>query len=85
MHDTSNGTQYMLTSSHCFWSFGGVGTGVRNGYVQGSNGNVYANSSTTLIGSVTKNSSLTSGRPRPSRADRFSRLAARSGRGSGAC
>jgi hypothetical protein len=61
VHDATNGTQYMLTASHCFWSFGGVGTSVRNGYIRLDNGTVYSGSSTTLIGSVTKNSNLTSG------------------------
>jgi hypothetical protein len=61
VHDASNGTNYMLTASHCFWDFGGVGTSVRNGYVRSDTNAVYSGSSTTLIGSVTKNSNLTSG------------------------
>jgi hypothetical protein len=61
VHDTGNGTDYMLTASHCFWGFGGVGTNVRNGYVRLDNNDVYAGSSTTLIGSVTKNSNVSAG------------------------
>jgi hypothetical protein len=61
VHDASNGTHYMLTASHCFWDFGGVGTSVRNGYVRSDTNAVYSGSSTTLIGSVTKNSNLTAG------------------------
>jgi len=61
VHDASNGTNYMLTASHCFWDFGGVGTSVRNGYVRSDTNAVYSGSSTTLIGSVTKNSNLNPG------------------------
>jgi hypothetical protein len=61
VHDASSGTHYMLTASHCFWDFGGVGTSVRNGYVRSDTNAVYSGSSTTLIGSVTKNSNLTAG------------------------
>jgi hypothetical protein len=61
VHDASNGTNYMLTASHCFWDFGGVGTSVRNGYLRSDTGALYSGSSNTLIGSVTKNSNLTSG------------------------
>jgi hypothetical protein len=61
VHDASNGTHYMLTASHCFWDFGGVGTSVRNGYVRLDTNAVYSGSSTTLIGSVTKNSNLNPG------------------------
>jgi hypothetical protein len=61
VHDATNGTHYMLTASHCFWDFGGVGTSVRNGYIRSDTNAVYSGSSTTLIGSVTKNSNLTNG------------------------
>jgi Trypsin len=61
VHDATNGTKYMLTASHCFWDFGGVGTSVRNGYIRVDTNAPYSGSSTTLIGSVTKNSNLTSG------------------------
>jgi len=66
VHNTSSGTQYMLTASHCFWPFAnnGVGTTVLNGYVEntGSNkGSVYPNSSRTLIGDVTKDSNVSAG------------------------
>jgi hypothetical protein len=61
VHDTGTGTEYMLTASHCFWGLGGVGTTVRNGYVRVDNNTVFANSSTTLIGSVTKNSDVSAG------------------------
>jgi hypothetical protein len=61
VHDATNGTNYMLTASHCFWDFGGVGTSVRNGYIRVDTNGPYSGSSTTLIGSVTKNSNLTSG------------------------
>ncbi len=60
LHDTSTGTNFMLTAAHCFWSFGGVGTNVRNGFVK-ANGDVYAPSSTTLIGSVTKSNDVSAG------------------------
>jgi hypothetical protein len=61
VHDATNGTHYMLTASHCFWDFGGVGTSVRNGYVRVDTNAPYSGSSTTLIGSVTKNSNLNPG------------------------
>jgi hypothetical protein len=61
VHDASNGTHYMLTASHCFWDLGGVGTNVRNGYVRVDTNAPYSGSSTTLIGSVTKDSNLTAG------------------------
>jgi hypothetical protein len=61
VHDSSTGTKYMLTASHCFWDLGGVGTNVRNGYVRSDTNAVYSGSSTTLIGSVTKDSNLTAG------------------------
>ena len=61
VHDATNGTNYMLTASHCFWDFGGVGTSVRNGYIRSDTNAPYSGSSTTLIGSVTKNSNLTPG------------------------
>jgi hypothetical protein len=61
VHDSSNGTHYMLTASHCFWDLGGVGTNVRNGYVRVDTNAPYSGSSTTLIGSVTKDSNLTAG------------------------
>jgi Trypsin len=61
VHDKSNGTNYMLTASHCFYGFGGVSTSVRNGYIRADTGAVYSGSSTTLIGSVTKNDYLTPG------------------------
>jgi hypothetical protein len=51
---TSSGTTYMLTAAHCFYlNFGGVGTNVRNGYVEKSDGStVYGNGN--LIGAVSK-------------------------------
>ena len=62
VHNTSTGTDYMLTASHCFWSFAsnGVGTTVLNGYVESSH-SVYPNSSTTLIGNVTTDSNVADG------------------------
>ena len=62
VHNTSTGTDYMLTASHCFWSFAsnGVGTTVLNGYVESSH-SVYPNSSTTLIGDVTTDSNVADG------------------------
>jgi hypothetical protein len=61
VHDATTGTNYMLTASHCFYSFGGVGTSVRNGYVRTDTNAVYSGSSQTLIGSVTKNSNIDPG------------------------
>jgi hypothetical protein len=44
--------EYMLTASHCFYSYGtsGIGTTVKNGYVRDDNGTVYSGSSQTDIG-----------------------------------
>lgn len=52
----------MLTASHCFWLYAnnGVGTTVHNGYVE-DNFSIYPNSSTTLIGDVTKDSNISAG------------------------
>jgi hypothetical protein len=53
VHDTSSGAEYVLTAAHCFWSYGGDGTQVRNGYVDES---FNSEGSTTIIGTVAHSS-----------------------------
>lgn len=54
---------YMLTASHCFFSYGnkGIGAHVLNGYVRSDTNDVYSGSSKTEIGQVKYDSDLTGG------------------------